>query len=63
MKIISSVSLDKEIYDIYDRAARALGDCKTEDVLASALCAYAMQIIQDMHNNGELKRNTSKVQS
>lgn len=54
MKIGLTVTVPKPIYDVYARAAEALGDCTVAQVMSDALQAYVQNITADMLTEGSL---------
>ena len=54
MDIGITVLVPRFIYDIYANAAKRLGNYTTVQVMSSALQAYAQNLAEEMHANGEL---------
>ena len=57
MEVKATVTVPQMIYDIYVAAARDLGNYTVEQVMSSALHAYAQYLYEEMKANGELRRN------
>ncbi len=53
MEILATVQVPKLIYEIYALAAEELEGYTVEQVMSSALCAYARYLYDDMRANGE----------
>ena len=60
MYVETVVSVPKLIYDIYLEAATELGNCSVEQVMSSALHAYAKFLFDEMMANGELTEHIEK---
>ena len=58
MNIDVTVSVPKLIYDIYADAAKKLGTYTVEQVMSSALHAYAQYLFEEMMSNSELPEET-----
>ena len=54
MEVKETVTVPQMIYDIYVAAARDLGNYTVEQVMSSALHAYAQYLYEEMKANGEL---------
>ena len=61
MNIGVMVMVPRFIYDIYADAAKALGDCGVDRVMAGALQAYAQYLFEDMQAKGEMNEKESPV--
>ncbi len=59
MEIEVQVRVQKLIYDIYWDAAKDLGNYSVEQVMSSALTAYAQYLFQEMMSNGELSEESA----
>ena len=63
MDIGTTVLVPRFIYDIYAKAAKILGNYTTEQVMSSALQAYAQNLAAEMRANGKLPDQGSQEQS
>ena len=54
MEIDVNVRVPKFIYDIYVDASKDIGKYSVEQVMSSALVAYAQYLFQEMISNGDL---------
>ena len=60
MDVKATITVPKIIYDIYADAAKRLGDYSVEQVMSSALHAYAQYLFEEMQASGELTDNVGK---
>lgn len=54
MEVKATVTVPQLIYDIYAEAAKNLGNYTVEQVMSSALHAYAQYLFEEMKASGEL---------
>ena len=54
MEVKATVTVPQVIYDIYVEAAKNLGNYTVEQVMSSALHAYAQYLFEEMKASGEL---------
>lgn len=54
MEVKATVTVPQVIYDIYAEAAKNLGNYTVEQVMSSALHAYAQYLFEEMKASGEL---------
>lgn len=52
MKIGLTVTVPLEIYNVYAKAAEALGDCTVSQVMSEALQAYVQGVTEQMQEEG-----------
>ena len=54
MVIYATVSVPETIYNIYEEAAKRLGNSNVEAVLSGALQAYAQYLFEEMRSSDEI---------
>ena len=55
MEVEVTVKIPQIIYDIYAAAAKDIGNYSVEQVMSSALLAYAQHLYEEMLAGGQLK--------